>query len=177
MHLYFFEEKTIKFIGNVTFGLIRIICCVSKLFDLFESWTFWILQILKAQINCKTNKDATTIIRSATFFAKLSLNSTQSQLILRLRLALFPVSDKPPSQPATQPPIKVVGRCNPSPVNTLKSLKKRKVCGLFKITLRMLQDYLKFTSRPLSHYLNLKATLSLLEDHFKDKFKDHLKAT
>ena len=26
-----------------------------------------------------------------------------------------------------KPPVKVVGRCNPSPINTLKSLKK--VCG------------------------------------------------
>ena len=40
--------------------------------------------------------------------------------------ALYPVSDKPP----TQPPVKVVGRCNPNPVNTSKSLKKkRQVCG------------------------------------------------
>ena len=31
-------------------------------------------------------------------FAKLSLNSTQPQLKLRLRLALFPVSDKPPTR-------------------------------------------------------------------------------
>ena len=31
--------------------------------------------------------------------------------------------------PTLQPPIKVVERCNPSPVNTLKSLKKRQVCG------------------------------------------------
>ena len=40
--------------------------------------------------------------------------------------ALYPVSDKPP----TQPPVKVVGRCNPNPVNTSKSFKKKKEAGL-----------------------------------------------
>ena len=35
-------------------------------------------------------------------FAKLSLNSTQLKLKLRLRLALYPVSDTPPSHPATR---------------------------------------------------------------------------
>ena len=50
-----------------------------------------------------------------TFVAKLSLNSTQLNLNSnRLRLALFPVSNKPP--------VKVVGKGNASPVNALKSL-------------------------------------------------------
>ena len=45
-------------------------------------------------------------------------------------LALFPVSDKPP----TQPPVKVVGRCNPNPVNTSKSSKKR---GRFVVKIKL----------------------------------------
>ena len=46
------------------------------------------------------------ITRFILLVAKLSLNLTQSQLKLRLGLALFPVSDTLPSHP----PVKVVGR-------------------------------------------------------------------
>ena len=56
--------------------------------------------------------------------ASTQLNSTQSQLKLRLRLALFPVSDKPSTHPSTR---RKVGRCNLSPVSTWKSLKNRQV--------------------------------------------------
>ena len=44
--------------------------------------------------------------------------------------ALYPVSDKPP----TQTPVKVEGRCNPNPVNTSKSLKKR---GRFVVKIKL----------------------------------------
>ena len=60
--------------------------------------------------------------------ASTQLNSTT--ISIEAEIALFPVSDKPP----TQPPVKVVGRCNPNPVNTSKSLKKR---GRFVVKIKL----------------------------------------
>ena len=62
--------------------------------------------------------------------AKLSLNSTQlnsTSISIEAEIALFPVSDKPPTNPPTnsptRPPVEVVIWRNPSPVNNLKTLK------------------------------------------------------
>ena len=56
---------------------------------------------------------------SAFFFAKLSLNSTQLNFNFSRGWYSFISSFRHP----THPPVEVVRWCNPSPVNTLKSLK------------------------------------------------------
>ena len=67
--------------------------------------------------------------------------------------ALYPVSDKPP----TQPPVKVVGRCNPNPVNISKSLKKR---GRFVVKIKLTNVRIcSFNSTQL----NLNSTQSQLK--------------
>ena len=71
----------------------------------FEQNRF-ISPILPVSISKLFKNKSNNRVTLETGIAKLSLNSTQ--LKLRMRLALFTVSDKPPTYPSTQPPIKVV---------------------------------------------------------------------
>ena len=92
------------------------------------------ITILLMQVLCILGFDFFCIYRFDCYFAKLSLNSTQSQLKLRLRLALIP------PDPATHPPGTVDSTLHDS---------SRQIQGCFKTTLRVPQHHIKTTLKLL----------------------------